>query len=253
MQPFVVVILLALLPMLASAKQPIEVWTYHLSPPYIVSDRQGLSHDFVALLNRDVRNDQRFHFELVELPRRRIDVRLARQRPGVLLWATPSFFSAAQTKHARWSAPLLIDQQDFVSLPDAPFDYRSPESLHGLKLGGILGHRYRGLEDDIIRGRIKRQDVHFDHQNVEKLLSGRIDTLLIPRSTLLYYRKHHDVGVLHVSEQPLYQFQRHILTTDALGKAASDYLDDVLETLPKDPEWQILLHRYGLVPMAPQH
>lgn len=252
MQLFVVVILLALLTPPANAKQAIEVWTYHLSPPYILGDRQGLSHDFIALLNRDARNDQRFQFELVELPRRRIDVRLARQRPGVLLWSTPSFFTAAQAKHASWSAPLLMDQQDFVSLPDAPFDYSSPESLHGLRLGGVLGHRYQELEDDIASGRIGRQDVHFDHQNIEKLLSGRIDTLLIPRSTLLYYCKQHDVGVLHVSQQPLYHFARHILTTDALSEAASRYLDDVLSTLPKDPEWQILLHRYGLMPMAPQ-
>lgn len=251
MQRFVQVILLVLLPLLSSAEQRVEVWTYHLSPPFLLGDNQGLSNDFVELLNQDARNARRFHFVLVELPRKRIDERLAKRRPGVLLWATPSFFTAAQAKHATWSAPLLIDQQDFVSLPDAPFDYETPESLHELRLGGILGDRYLGLEDDIRKGNIQRQDVDFVYQNFDKLLSGRIDTLLVPRSTLLYYLKQHDIGDLYISAQPLYQFERHVLFTDALNKTITHYLTEVLDTLPHDPEWQILLHSYGLMPMAP--
>ncbi len=252
MQKIVLVMVLALLPLFGSAKERIEVWTYHLSPPFIVDDRHGLSHDFVDWLNQHPLNDQRFLFELITLPRKRIDIHLAKGRPGVLLWATPSFFTAASTRHAKWSAPLLMDQQDFVSLPDAPFDYLTPESLHGRTLGGVLGHRYEGLEADIARKKIERQDVRTDLQNIEKLLSGRIHTLLISRSTLFYYSKQHDFGDLYISARPLYRFSRHVLLTDSLGDAVTLYLNEVLEQLPDDPQWQVLLHRYGLMPMAPQ-
>ncbi|MCQ4313297.1 PAAT family amino acid ABC transporter substrate-binding protein [Pseudomonas stutzeri] len=250
MQRLVLVLVLVLLPSICAAQQRVEVWTYHFSPPFVLGNAQGLSHAFVELLNRDPANRDRFRFELVELPRKRVDVRLARKRPGVLLWATPSFFTAAQTASARWSEPLLIDQQDFVSLPDAPFEYAGPESLHGLVLGGVLGHRYQGLEEDIASGAIKRQNVQTDLQNIQKLLSGRINTLLIPRSTLLYYRKEQNLGELYISTVPLYQFARHLLFTDTLGAGVTDYLDGMLKSLPDNPEWQILLFHYGLKPIA---
>lgn len=250
MQRLVVVLVLALLPSIGTAQQRIEVWNYHFSPPFILGDGQGLSHAFVELLNRDPANRGRFRFELVELPRKRVDIRLARNRPGILLWATPSFFTAAQTANARWSEPLLIDQQVFVSLPDAPVEYEGPESLHGLVLGGVLGHRYQGLEEDIAKGAIERQNVHNDLQNLEKLLSGRINTLLIARSTLLHYRKEHNPGELYISSTPLYQFARHMLISDTLDEAVKDYLDQLLSILPANPEWQVLLFHYGLKPIA---
>lgn len=250
MQRLVLMLMLVLLPLVCGAQQRVEVWTYHFSPPFILDDNQGLSHGFVELLNNDPANQGRFRFDLVELPRKRLEVRLARKRPGILLWATPSFFTAAQVANGRWSEPLLIDRQDFVSLPDVPFEYDGPESLHGLILGGVLGHRYEGLEADIASHAIKRQDVQTDLQNLQKLLSGRINTLLIPRSTLLYYRKEQDLRDLYISDTPLYQFARHLLITDTLGEDVTAYLNEFLDALPNKPEWQILLFKYGLLPIA---
>jgi len=250
MQRLVLLLMLVLLPSVCAAQKRVEVWTYHFSPPFVLDGERGLSQAFVDLLNDDPRNAGRFRFELLELPRKRVDRRLADDRPGVLLWATPSFFSQAQTANAKWSHPLLLDQQDFVSLLDVPFEYEGPESLHGLLLGGVLGHHYPDLEKDIASGAIKRQDVRTDLQNIKKLLSGRINTLLIARSTLLYYRKQHKLGDLYVSAIPLYQFARHLLMTDTLGKSVTDFLDEFLATLPDNPEWQILLFHYGLKPIA---
>ena len=116
-----------------------------------------------------------------------------------------------------------------------------------------MGHRYEGLEADIASGAIKRQDAQGDLQNFEKLLSGRISTLLIPRSALLYYRKEKMLRDLYVSNMPLYQFNRRVWIADTLGQPVISYLDHFLETLPENPEWQILLFRYGLQPIAAAH
>ncbi|AHL74673.1 hypothetical protein CH92_06000 [Stutzerimonas stutzeri] len=250
MQRLVLVLMFVLLPLVCQAQQRVEVWTYHFSPPFILDKTQGLSHAFVELLNKDLGNQDRFLFELVELPRKRVDARLVRKRSGILLWATPSFLTAEQQANGTWSQPLLIDQQDFVSLPDAPVEYEGPESLQGLILGGVLGHRYAALEEDIASGAIKRQNVQTDEQNIQKLLSGRINTLLISRSTLLYYRKEQKLGDLYVSTTPLYQFERHLFINGALGKAVVEYLEGFLATLPNNPHWQILLFQYGLKPLA---
>ncbi len=250
MQRLALLLTLALLPLVCGAQQRVEVWDYHTSPPFVLGDAQGLSHDFIELLNSDPGNRGRFRFELVQLPRERVDENLERKRPGVLLWATPGFLTASQADSGRWSQPLLMDQQVFVSLPDAPFDYDGPKSLHGLVLGGVTGHRYKALRADIASGAIKRQDVPNGMQNIEKLLSGHIDTLLISRSTLLYHLQQAQHRNLYVSDTPLYQFARHLLVTDALGAAVGSYLAEFVETLPGNQEWQILLFRYGLKPIA---
>lgn len=250
MPRFLLVVFLSLLPVLCLAQQPVEVWTYHLTPPFKVNASQGLSQDFVDLLNDDPANAGRFRFQLTELPRKRLDLQLERGSPGVLLWATPQFFTAELTANARWTQALLHDQQSFVSLPDLAFEYDRPRSLKGLILGGVLGYRYEGLEKEIASGAIRRQNVHTDLQNLQKLLSGRIHTLLIAQSTLLYYRQSEKLGDLYISEKPLYQFTRHLLITNNLGKAASDYLDGFLAALPSNPHWQIILNHYGLQSMA---
>ncbi|GAB6389382.1 substrate-binding periplasmic protein [Stutzerimonas marianensis] len=250
MHRVVLVLALGLLPLFGAAEQRIEVWTYHLSAPFILEDEQGLSHAFVDLLNKDPANAGRFRFELVELPRKRVDARLVKGRPGILLWATPGFFTETQTARASWSEPLLADQQEFVSLPDTAFDYEGVESLQGMILGGVLGHRYAGIEDAVARGSVIRQDVRSDLQNLKKLLSGRIHTLLIARSSLLYYRKQHELGRLHVSATPLYEFSRHLLMTETLDRAVKDYLRGFVSALPNNPQWQILVFHYGLSPMA---
>lgn len=250
MQRLVAVLVLILLPSIGIAQQRVEVWNYHSSPPFILEDGQGLSHALVDLLNRDPANHGRFRFELVELPRKRVDIRLARNRPGILLWATPRFFTGAQTANAKWSEPLLMDKQVFVSLPATPFEYEGPNSLHGLVLGGVLGHRYEGLEEEFAKGKIERQNVHSDVQNIEKLLSGRINTLLIAHSTLLYYCQEHKLDDLYISQTPLYQFTRQVLISNALNSAVTDFLEEFLSALPNNPEWEVLLFHYGLKPIA---
>ena len=114
----------------------------------------------------------------------------------------------------------------------------------------MLGYRYEGLEKEVANGTVRRQDVHSDLQNLYKLLSGRIHTLLIAHSTLLYYRQSEKFGDLYISERPLYQFPRHVLITNNLDDAAISYLEGFLAALPDNPRWQIILSRYGLQPMA---
>ena len=249
-----ILLLLALLPALCvaekGARQRVEVWSYHLSPPFALQGEQGLSAAFIELLNNEPANNRRFRFELTELPRKRLDMRLADNRPGVLLWVAPRFLNPTQAPRGRWSRPLLDDQQDVISRNSQPIDYRGPKSLHGLAFGGLLGHLYAGLDADVASGRIRREDVASDLQNLEKVSSGRVDAVLVPHSTLLYYRKAGQFDELYVAPAPLYAFRRHLLMTSALASPATEYVLGVVEALPHNPRWLALLERYGLESLA---
>lgn len=253
MHRVVLALLLGSLPLLCVAQKPVEVWSYHSSPPFALPDAPGLSSAFVELLNQHASNAGRFQFKLVELPRKRLDMRLIENQPGVLLWSTPEFLSEAQAAHASWSSPLLHDQQDVISLAATPHDYQGADSLRGLTLGGILGHRYKGLDSAIESGLIRREDVHSDLQNLQKLRAGRVDMALLPRSTLLYYRKTDPQQDLYVSAKPLHRFERRLLMTSSLADAVKSYLQEVTEALSNSPHWHALLDRYGLQPIAAQH
>jgi polar amino acid transport system substrate-binding protein len=246
----ILLLMLGLLPLCGLAQKRVEVWSYHTSPPFTLEAGQGLSAAFVQLLNEEPANRRRFHFELLELPRKRVDIRLADNRPGVLLWVAPRFLDPTHSARARWTRPLLSDQQDVISHKQKPIDYYDSESLHGLAFGGLLGHLYAGLDGDVALGRVRREDVATNVQNLEKLSARRIDAVLVPHSTLLYYRKAGRFDELYVSPQALYAFRRHVLTTPSLDSAASDYVRRIVEKLPENPRWHALLDHYGLESLA---
>ncbi|MBK3866963.1 PAAT family amino acid ABC transporter substrate-binding protein [Pseudomonas stutzeri] len=235
----------------ALAAEPVAVWNYQPSPPFASEQTQGLSEALVQLLNEHPTNQGRYDFQLSQLPRKRLDARLAANEPGVLLWASPEFFPQRLTARASWTHPLLCDIEDVVSRRADPVDYEGPDSLHGMRVGGILGYRYNNLQGDIDKGLIQREDVHNDLQNLNKLLAKRVDVVLIARSARLFYSLTEIPDApLHVSPAPLYVFDRHLLMTGSLPAEAKQFMQQLIADLPYSARWQTLLRRYGLHEMS---
>lgn len=244
-------LLLTVFPLSILAAEPVAVWAYQPSPPFASGQNPGLSEALVQLLNEHPTIQDRYDFQLTQLPRKRLDARLEDKEPGILLWATPEFFPERLTAGASWTRPLLCDIQDFVSHNDKPVDYDGPKSLHGLRLGGVVGHLYRALEGDIDKGLIQREDVHNDLQNLNKLLNQRIDVALMPRSSRLFFSLTEVPDApLHVSPRPLYVFDRHVLMTASLPAETTQFVHQLIADLPHSARWQTLLRRYGLQEMS---
>ncbi|MET1079070.1 MAG: PAAT family amino acid ABC transporter substrate-binding protein [Pseudomonas sp.] len=232
-----------------AAAQEVTAWTYHQMPPLLVDldNRQGLSFDLLELLNDHPDNRQRYHFSLLYLPRKRLDMTLVGPSSGLVLWASPDFFPDTPAPLYHWLPSLLTDQQDFLSRVDRPFDYQGPDSLRGHTLGGVLGHRYQGLQTVIENGAVQREDVALDQQNLEKLLSRRLDLILIPHSTVLFYNRQQDLsGRLYFSPAPLNRFNRQMLLKYPADPELGDFLEKAIRALPQDPKWLALLKHYGL-------
>lgn len=253
-------VLLASLPLVAKAQQTVNTWVYNLEPPFAINldQQQGLSFDLVSLLNQHPANAGRFHFDLHFLPRKRLDRQLARGDVGMVLWVNPIFFLDQQQAATHWSGTLLMDEQSFVSRQDKPFDYHGPNSLEGRTLGTVLGHQYLGLQEHFAQGLIQREDVRVDKPNLKKLLSKRIDLMLIPRSTADYFSS--QLGLsdkLYFSPQPLTRYSRQIMLTAGAAPELQAFIQRTVDDLPHNPVWLALLNQYGLastaqVPLAPQ-
>ncbi len=191
--------LLGLVPVCLSqaASETINVYSYHNHPPFVTSPGRGLTHDLVKLLNHQAQG--RFRFQLRIVPRRRLNALLNPWISGrcpsktelcrtqwLVPWVNPQWgFGPDPQRRYDWRA-ILEDANSIISLRAQPVDYEGPESLDGLRFGGIGGHRYVGIDERVAQGKIQRIDGNLERNNLIKLMQGRLDAILLPRSTIGY-------------------------------------------------------------------
>jgi len=234
-------------PYLAS-KEVVTLWSYYDYPPFVtgMADNKGLSFDFVEMLNL-FNPDQDYQYKLEIIPRKRLDSYLKNGRKGAVLWVNPVFFADVKRQKYRWTEQLLQDEQSFISSSKTPFIFEGAESLMqpGFVLGGIRGHLYGGIQDEIDTGKIIRSDVSNVKQNIGMLLKNRVDSFLIPFTTMKFYEKEMKLGrKIYYSPNPLNSYTRHILVNhDAKVYGA---LNKVVNQLEQDEYWVALLDQYGL-------
>jgi len=232
---------------LSNAKESIVAWTYYNFPPFIISeaDKKGLSYDFVALLNQHEKSG--YTFKLKYVPRKRLNKFLETGRKGIVLWVSPIFFTdTSQTKYL-WTTPILSDQQDLISLKSKPVIYDgTPRSLKGYTIGGVLGHRYKDIEEAIKTGVLIRENVIREKQNIDKLLAKRIDAFLIPNTSMAYYSNEMKLeNKIYYSPTPLSQYNRHIMVQKGMS-GVHQTLNTIIKTLPDNVRWEVLGEQYGL-------
>jgi len=230
------------------SKKVVTLWSYYDYPPFVISmsDKKGLSYDFVELLNL-FSNDESYQYELEVVPRKRLDSYLNNGFQGAVLWVNPVFFADTQRQKYRWTERLLEDEQSFISKSKSPFIFDGPSSLMkpGFVLGGIRGHLYGGIQEEIDAGKIIRSDVSYVKQNIGMLLKNRVDSFLIPLTTMKYYEKEMKLThKVYYSPNPLNSYTRHILVNH--NSSVFQALDKVVKQLDQDDYWLALLDQYGL-------
>lgn len=228
----------------SAEKVNVDVYVYHLKPPFIVSDTYelGLYFDFSDYLNT---KSDKYHFETVFIPRKRIDTMLKNKNfDGILLGVNPVWFKdKAETKYL-WTSTFYQDQDEVVSLFEKPIEYEKPSSLKGRVLGGVRGFYYFGVDDLVTKGEINRVDTIGEYALLQMLMFKRIDVGIISRSTLNYLTKAKGwVNKFHLSKQPHDKYQRRILVPQH-NKNVYEEIAPMIENLANDPSWQRILEKY---------
>jgi len=224
--------------------QRIVAWTYYTYPPFILKGNQGLTHDFMELLNSYAKGKFVFHLEV--MPRKRIDLYLEEDEPGIVLFVNPAWMKGFGKTTYQWTSPLFSDRNGIISNVFTKVNYAGPESVRGLKLGGVLGRKYKGLEESIRQGWIVREDVVNEEINILKLCERRIDFMTAPESVLRYLVTQLGVGErIYFSPTPLFEYTRHILVSNGSPDLFA-FLEHFTEELPTNPEWLALKVKYQL-------
>jgi len=225
-------------PLTKSVIPPIEViiYSHYDTPPFLTAPNTGLTYKLAKDLNYIA--EGRYHFSVLILPRKRLDKTLKHiDWFGIVPWVNPVWFKdSKQTKFA-WSLPLMNDENLVISHHNKPIKFNGPNSLIGLELGGILGHRYVEIETLTRANKVTRFNVVSEVQNIEKLLRQRIDVMFISKSSLNFYLSQHPKFQQHIfiADQVRGSFQRHILLPKK-AHTLTTFINQSINKLNKQPD-----------------
>ena len=229
----------------AKEKMPVNVYVYHLKPPFItdLENKKGLYFDFSHYLNSKSEN---YHFSTTFIPRKRIEHMLENSLfEGVLLGVNPIWFKDKSESKYLWTQSIFADKDEVISLREKPVEYTTPSSLEQYRLGGFRGFYYYGINELVAQNKIHRTDTISEQALINMLKTKRIDCAIISRSTFNYITKENDNRHLfHISERPHDTYARKILILPK-DKSIHHELKLIIEYMKKDKIWSELLLSYS--------
>jgi polar amino acid transport system substrate-binding protein len=245
MKPFLSALALPLLWLLAGQckAEAITVYTSANFAPLIIDDKRGLYPELIAHLNRQKLGD--FTFVLSYLPRKRLQVKLEQGSiDGIVIGMMPQWFNdVPQTKYL-WTESFGADNFILVSSLARPVDPERPSTLAGATIGLTLGYVYPGIDQWVAQHGMLRNDALSEEKNVEKLLLGRVDCIIVSQTVIRYYLKLHGLQRKFMYGQvPGQVTERRFLIPHAYRRV-HDKLAPAVKKLEHDPAWQRISEKY---------
>lgn len=138
----------------------------------------------------------------------------------------------------------MDDANVILSNASKKIEYKDPASLKGKTLGGIVGHKYAGIDELVASGDVKREDADKERSNLRKLEAGRIDAMLLPRTTSNYLLHEMDLGSkLYVAPSPHSTYTRHVMISKKFPEIQK-LVNEGIADMGKDAGWQTTLAKY---------
>jgi polar amino acid transport system substrate-binding protein len=237
-----IVLLVSMMAGLARA-EVITVYTSANFAPLVVDDKRGLYPDLVNYLNRQKLGN--LSFKLSYLPRKRLQVKLEEGSiNGIIIGMMPQWFDdAGQTKYL-WTAPFGGDNFILVSNSSKPVNPGVAATLPGTTIGLTLGYVYPGIDQWIAANGLLRNDALSEEKNIEKLLLGRVDCIVVSQTVINYYVKINKwQGRFQFGHVPGQLTERRFLIPHSY-KHVHDKIAPVIKKLDSDPAWQKIAEKY---------
>jgi polar amino acid transport system substrate-binding protein len=228
----------------ASARaENVNVYTSANFAPLMLGGGQGIYPDLVAHLNRQKIGS--LTFTLRYMPRKRLQVKLEEGTlDGIVIGMMPEWLADPRQKKYLWTAPFATDRFALVSAAAAPANPDVAVSLAGKSIGTTTGYVYPGLDNWFARSGLKRAGGISDEKNIEKLLLGRVDCVLVAESMARYFIRTHGLHArLQVYPMPGPGTERRFMFQRSQA-ALFDQVAPVVVRLKTDPVWQRIAAGY---------
>jgi len=214
---------------------------YQKTPPFETAEKQGMYYDLVAYIDQQ---DPDNSYELQFMPRARLNKQIEFGLfDSAIIGANPAWFDDVAEDKFLWTRSVLHDANEVISNLNNPVEYDEPASLVGMRLGGIRGYYYVGIDSLVAQGKIEREDVNQVQQNIQKVIHGRFDVALVNRSFVDYYLTLNKL-TFYISKKKHSIHSRHIMFSK---KRYSTYVivDEILRQASQNGDLKKLLNKYN--------
>ena len=227
----------------ASIAQTINVYSYHLDPPFhLEASSTDLTVEFISRLNQ-VESEHKF--KLIVINRPELNRKLIDQEPYLILWANPIWFKS-KDKNVMATNNIFWDADIWVSHQSNPVSYNVPSDLIGRHIGGRYGYFYQGVTQLIKSKKIKATFQRSDMENAKVLLEKKIDAFVMSRSSYLYWKAiNQDTSKYSVSISPHDAYQRHVLVSQH-NQFLLPMLNKFISELKLDESWNNKMKLLGV-------
>ncbi|MEH6633516.1 MAG: transporter substrate-binding domain-containing protein [Halopseudomonas aestusnigri] len=228
----------------AQITENIPLISYHSHVPFVTNTDKGLTYDLAAYLTKKSRG--RYIFRARVMSRPRVNNLIESSKIFVVPWVNPVWFKDKDETKFLWTQNvLLLGKNVVISRQDNKLIYKGPNSLSGLKFGGVRGHQYTGI-DDFISQSVKTVRIDSDRHlsNIHKLLNGLIDVTSMPSSAANYFISELNLEQsLFIAPIPHKSYERKMLISSK-RKDIRDFLDQAIRAMAEDPEWLVIIKNY---------
>ncbi|MES2128838.1 MAG: transporter substrate-binding domain-containing protein [Pseudomonadota bacterium] len=227
----------------AAHAERITVYTNATFAPLVIDAKTGLYPEAVAYLNR-LKLDG-IEFRLATMPRKRLQVELdAGTLDGIVIGMMPEWVGDKQQEKFLWTEPFAHDGFVLVSYASNPFFFGQPVAGEGTRIGVTLGYVYPGVDEWINAEKFVRDEAATEERNLDKLMRGRINVIVVSESVFRYYTRTHRLKVGIISEAlPGKPTARRFLVPPSM-RAVFDKLAPAIHKLGEDPQWRRIEQRY---------
>ena len=221
----------------------VNVYTSANFPPLMLGDGRGIYPDLIAHLNEHKPGGHTYR--LSYLPRKRLQVKLEEgSLDGIVIGMMPEWLSDSSRTKYLWTEAFSTDRFALVSLSSRPTNPLEQHTLAGATVGVTTGYVYPGLDDWFAKSGLLRKAGVSDEKNIEKLLLGRVDCVIVAESMARYFIRTHKLKArLRMHPMPGPGTERRFLVQHR-DAAVYEALAAAVQALRQDPRWQHTVASY---------
>jgi polar amino acid transport system substrate-binding protein len=221
----------------------VNVYTSATFPPLMLGDGRGIYPDLIAHLNEHKPGGHTYR--LSYLPRKRLQVKLEEgSLDGIVIGMMPEWLSDSSRTKYLWTEAFSADRFALVSRSSRPANPLDRHTLAGATVGVTTGYVYPGLDDWFAKSGLLRKAGVSDEKNIEKLLLGRVDCVIVAESMARYFIRTHQLKArLRMHPMPGPGTERRFLVQHR-DAAVYEALAAAVQALRHDPRWQHTVASY---------
>ncbi|MES2299166.1 MAG: transporter substrate-binding domain-containing protein [Pseudomonadota bacterium] len=227
----------------AARAETVTVYTNATFPPLVVDAKIGLYPELVGYLNGLKPGGLEFVIET--LPRKRLQVLVeSGALDGIVIGMMPAWMGDPNRVKYLWTDPFANDSFVMASTTANPVLFNRIDERSGVRVGVTMGYVYPMIDEWIARHGLTRDEAPTEERNLDKLMLGRVDAVIVAESVLRYYTKTHRMtsGII-IEPMPGQVTERRFLVPKS-KQAVYDKLAPVIMHLNADPAWRKIQSQY---------